>query len=61
MKCIACGEDIIEDELGCKKGGIVSIQFGYGSENDMETWKGGIHDSCPKSIHKLVEIEDVPF
>lgn len=58
MKCIACGEEVVEDEHGCITGGHVTITFGFGSKNDMEKWSGVIHDMCAKSIQKLVKKED---
>lgn len=61
MKCVACGEEIVVDENGHIQGGEVSINFYFKSENDMETWNAGIHDSCAKSIRKLVEIKERHF
>lgn len=57
MKCIVCGEEVIENN-GFITGGHVRISFEFGSRHDMELWTGVIHDMCTNPIQKFMKKED---
>lgn len=62
IKCLICGKEISTFGISeshdqtefLNSGGFVSIEFGYGSGLDGDTYSGYIHDNClDKSLVKF--------
>jgi len=55
-KCIICGEQVnYFENVGVLDGaGTVELYFEYGSENDMDSYKSYIHDTCFSKIKERV-------
>lgn len=55
-KCLICGEDVLENYSGfLEDSGFVTLNFGFGSKNDMDIFESHIHDKCFETVKDRVK------